>query len=62
MSTSTAREDRQSTGISELNYDEVLMLFDRYGFRDAHGHDLIHCQDFIDLVEQAIKERYSEDT
>lgn len=33
--------------------NEIMTRFERYGFRDAQGHPLTTCQDFIDLVIKA---------
>ena len=32
---------------------EILETFADYGFTDKLGHDLLNCQNFLDLVEQA---------
>jgi hypothetical protein len=33
--------------------DEVVEIFRRYEFRDAIGHDLLFCADFLELLELA---------
>ena len=35
--------------------EAVFGIFDRHEFKDGEGNDLRHCQDFIDLVELAIR-------
>lgn len=40
--------------IKTMNADEIAQLFESYGFQDEHGHPLINCQDFIDLMERAM--------
>lgn len=41
-------------GISKMNRTEVLRLFAWYDFKDSLGHEIINCQDFIELVELAV--------
>lgn len=36
------------------NCKEIIDLFVQYGFTDNLGHDLVNCQDFIELVELAV--------
>lgn len=39
--------------IKTMNKEEILQLFEWLDFVDSHGHSLVQCQDFIDLVERA---------
>lgn len=39
--------------ISRMCRHEIRELFERYGFRDQHGHPLTVCRDFEDLVDLA---------
>ncbi len=40
--------------VRKMNCAEILQLFAWYGFTDTHRHELINCQDFIELVELAV--------
>ena len=46
--------------VRTMTRDEIMALLHWYGYRDPLGHDLIHCQDFIDLVERACAETAEE--
>lgn len=39
--------------IKTMKRDEIMKLFEWLDFVDPQGHSLVHCQDFIDLVERA---------
>jgi hypothetical protein len=40
--------------IRKMNRAEILQLFAWYDFKDALGHEIINCQDFLELVELAV--------
>ncbi len=40
--------------IRKMSLSEVFQLFAWYDFKDNLGHELIYCQDFIELVELAV--------
>ncbi len=40
----------QTPSLVDKTPDEIIAHFSSYGFTDAKGHDLILCQDFIDLI------------
>jgi hypothetical protein len=39
--------------IREMSAEQIIELFRWYDFKDPHGHSLVQCQDFLDLVQQA---------
>ncbi|AZT26877.1 hypothetical protein HAY23_004537 [Salmonella enterica] len=39
--------------LKEMNKEEIFSLFAGYEFRDQHGHDLLNCVHFEQLVELA---------
>lgn len=45
--------EQATTDVKTMSADEIVRLFETYGFQDEHGHSLVNCQDFIDLVERA---------
>ncbi|HFD2062265.1 TPA: hypothetical protein ACF2D8_003141 [Serratia marcescens] len=45
-------QDNIEKRVLRMNREEVIDLFRRYGFVDAHGHPLENCVDFIDLVDE----------
>ena len=40
--------------ISKMSREGIFQLFACYNFVDELGHEIINCQDFIELVELAI--------
>ena len=40
--------------IRKMSRAEILRLFAWYDFKDVLGHEIINCQDFLELVELAI--------
>lgn len=42
---------------SEMSKEEIYALFDRYKFKDQHGHDLLNCFEFTQLVDHVIASR-----
>jgi hypothetical protein len=40
--------------------EEILKLFERYGFKDELGHPLTRCVDFLALVDAACAGRKEE--
>ena len=42
--------------ISLMTNAEIIALFERYGFTDRQGHDLLLCKDFFDLVDRATED------
>lgn len=55
MSEIISDSDRPVGSVESLTRDEIYQLFSWYGFRDSLGHELIHCQDFIDIISRIIK-------
>lgn len=47
--------DNDLTRLERMSEAEILEHFRRYGFTDALGHDLIHCQDFLVIVRRATR-------
>ncbi|MBI6183447.1 MULTISPECIES: hypothetical protein [Serratia] len=38
----------------EMSKDEIHALFGRYEFKDRHGHDLLNCFEFLQIVDYAL--------
>jgi hypothetical protein len=43
--------------IETMTEQEIFALFDKYHFKDDHGHNLLYCEDFILLVKQVAYHR-----
>ncbi|CAD6036901.1 hypothetical protein [Escherichia coli] len=41
----------------EMSEEEILALFGRYEFKDKHGHDLLNCVEFGQLVDYVLSSR-----
>lgn len=51
--TSVCSEDKEPGRVHRLSREKIIRLFDEYGFKDAIGHDLTKCSDFLELVDRA---------
>lgn len=40
--------------LANKSYEEILDIFSKYEYMDHCGHDLLMCEDFIELVELAV--------
>lgn len=40
--------------LNGLSKDEIVAVFEKYDFKDAIGHNLTMCLDFLDLIDLAI--------
>ncbi|TXE25893.1 hypothetical protein [Serratia ureilytica] len=38
----------------EMSKDEIHALFGRYEFKDRHGHDLLNCFEFLQIVDYVL--------
>ena len=47
--------------ILKMSLSEVIQLFAWYDFKDNLGHELVNCQDFIELVELAVSSGTKDD-
>lgn len=48
-------EAAQPTPFENMTESQIIAHFEKYGFRDELGHELILCRDFLDLVALAAK-------
>ncbi|HCM1915235.1 TPA: hypothetical protein N3A33_001096 [Salmonella enterica subsp. salamae serovar 28:r:e,n,z15] len=39
--------------VHDMSHDEVITLFTQYQFKDAAGHSLLKCSDFLELLDMA---------
>ncbi len=55
MSKIISDSDRPVGSVESMTRDEIYQLFIWYGFRDSLEHELIYCQDFLDLINRVIE-------
>lgn len=39
---------------SEMSKEEIHALFGRYEFKDRHGHELLNCFEFLQIVDYVL--------
>ncbi len=47
------QSESKTTPLNQMDENQIIAHFIKYGFTDKHGHPLENCVDFLDLIQMA---------